>query len=68
MLLGIFYSAVRHPAGEESQVWKQSEMISCGVSGVDAMEVLKSEAYLSFERTCLRIKHLVGSKRPVHYE
>lgn len=45
---------------------KVSEMISCGVNGADTMEVLKSGAYLSFERMCRRIKHIVESKRPVH--
>lgn len=47
---------------------KLSEMISCGVSGVDATEVLKSGAYLSFERMCRRIKHVLESKRSVHCE
>lgn len=47
---------------------KVSEMISCKVSGVDVTEVLKCGAYLSFERMCRRIKHVLESKRPVHYE
>lgn len=47
---------------------KVSEMISCRVSGVDATEVLKCGAYLSFEGMRRRIKHVLESERPVHYE
>lgn len=47
---------------------KVSEMISCRVSGIDATEVLKCGAYLSFEGMHRRIKHVLESKRPVHYE
>lgn len=47
---------------------KVSEMISCRVSGIDATEVLKCGAYLSFEGMRRRIKHILESKRPVHYE
>lgn len=65
------YSALQFDILQEKKARcgnKLSEMISCGVSGVDTTEVLKSEAYLSFERMCRRIKHIVESKRPVHYE
>lgn len=43
-------------------------MISCRVSGVEAEEVPKSGAYLSFERMCMRIKHVLENNSSMQYE